>query len=316
MGKFLDTLGKIGSAVNPIVGLGLSLFNSLSNRKAQERANQQERQFALDMYNRQRSDALTDFQMQNAYNTPAAQMQRYKDAGLNPHLIYGQTPTASASVKSSTPGSFNPKISPMAVAADLSQYQDTALKAAQIDNLKTQNVIQQKTIELKALEIIGKDIQNKTGDFKLGKEQALLPLYVETQRALLNKILAETEQKEAQTSYVLTENERRTALTASNLALAAEKVLNLRKDRAKSDAEIRKINAQIEVIRKDKKLKELEINLREKGIQPGDPAWLRVLTQYLQNKSTFGGKVVQTPTPEKTPWMNPLKHIFGNFMTD
>lgn len=28
--------------------------------------------------------------MQNAYNTPEAQMQRYEDAGLNPHLIYGQ----------------------------------------------------------------------------------------------------------------------------------------------------------------------------------------------------------------------------------
>lgn len=28
---------------------------------------------------------------QNAYNTPAAQMARYKEAGLNPNLIYGQS---------------------------------------------------------------------------------------------------------------------------------------------------------------------------------------------------------------------------------
>lgn len=31
----------------------------------------------------------------NEYNSPAAQMQRYKDAGLNPNLIYGQQNTAS-----------------------------------------------------------------------------------------------------------------------------------------------------------------------------------------------------------------------------
>lgn len=33
--------------------------------------------------------------MQNAYNTPKAQMERFKEAGLNPNLIYGQTNTAS-----------------------------------------------------------------------------------------------------------------------------------------------------------------------------------------------------------------------------
>lgn len=42
-----------------------------------------ENQFNLDVWN-----------MQNAYNTPAAQMARYQDAGLNPNLIYGQSNTA------------------------------------------------------------------------------------------------------------------------------------------------------------------------------------------------------------------------------
>lgn len=41
---------------------------------------------------------------QNAYNTPKAQMQRFSDAGLNPHLIYGQTNTsAPISVPSQKP---------------------------------------------------------------------------------------------------------------------------------------------------------------------------------------------------------------------
>lgn len=37
--------------------------------------------------------ALWDYQ--NAYNTPAMQMQRYRDAGLNPNLIYGSGAAAS-----------------------------------------------------------------------------------------------------------------------------------------------------------------------------------------------------------------------------
>ena len=47
------------------------------------------------MYDRQRADALADWNMQNQYNSPAEQMKRYKEAGLSPHLIYGQTHTAS-----------------------------------------------------------------------------------------------------------------------------------------------------------------------------------------------------------------------------
>lgn len=45
---------------------------------------QQEQAFTLDMWN-----------LTNQYNSPAAQMQRYQDAGLNPNLIYSQQNTAS-----------------------------------------------------------------------------------------------------------------------------------------------------------------------------------------------------------------------------
>lgn len=45
---------------------------------------QQEQAFTLDMWN-----------LTNEYNSPAAQMQRYQDAGLNPNLIYGQQNTTS-----------------------------------------------------------------------------------------------------------------------------------------------------------------------------------------------------------------------------
>jgi hypothetical protein len=40
---------------------------------------------------RNRQNALSDWNRQNAFNAPAQQMQRFKEAGLNPNLIYKQT---------------------------------------------------------------------------------------------------------------------------------------------------------------------------------------------------------------------------------
>ena len=43
------------------------------------------------------------WRMTNEWNSPAAQMQRYQDAGLNPNLIYGQQNTAQAPASASAP---------------------------------------------------------------------------------------------------------------------------------------------------------------------------------------------------------------------
>lgn len=61
-----------------------------SQAALQIRLKELENQFNLDVWN-----------MQNEYNTPQAQMQRYLDAGLNPNLIYGQS-NMSGDVKSAT----------------------------------------------------------------------------------------------------------------------------------------------------------------------------------------------------------------------
>lgn len=42
-------------------------------------------------YQLQYEQSLDFWNRQNAYNHPAAQMRRFREAGLNPHLIYGQT---------------------------------------------------------------------------------------------------------------------------------------------------------------------------------------------------------------------------------
>ena len=89
VGKVLGNVGDIFKgdagilgAVNPTVligsalGMADTLYGAYANKKEASRA-------------REWQQYMVDYQ--NAYNTPAAQMLRYKEAGLNPNLIYGQS---------------------------------------------------------------------------------------------------------------------------------------------------------------------------------------------------------------------------------
>ena len=64
--------------------LGNSLFGSSEAKDNYKYQLQKQAEYNIGLWN-----------MQNAYNTPKAQMERFKEAGLNPNLIYGQTNTAS-----------------------------------------------------------------------------------------------------------------------------------------------------------------------------------------------------------------------------
>jgi hypothetical protein len=89
---FLALAGKaIGTAFSA-KNIGATL--SAANAGAQLLTNRAQKKSNLEMYDRQRADALADWNRQNQYNSPEAQMSRFKEAGLNPHLIYGQMTTA------------------------------------------------------------------------------------------------------------------------------------------------------------------------------------------------------------------------------
>ena len=67
----------------PVVGGVANAVSSFFTNQAQIKANKE-------AYERQRADSLADWNMQNKYNSPSQQMQRFKEAGLNPNLVYGQ----------------------------------------------------------------------------------------------------------------------------------------------------------------------------------------------------------------------------------
>lgn len=84
----------VGGAVAGVLGDAISSgFNQMNNNTAIDKYNQG--QLELAKYVADRNEGF--WNLQNEYNTPKKQMQRYIDAGLNPNLIYGQINNGNAS---------------------------------------------------------------------------------------------------------------------------------------------------------------------------------------------------------------------------
>lgn len=136
----------ISAAALAAIGMGASSGSSLLNSWMQKRtaerntnktiaANKELAQYAYKQDRRM-------WDMQNAYNDPKAQMSRLKSAGLNPHLVYG-TGTVTGNQSGATPTYNAPKVDyqyrPMELpTGQLSQFTDTMLGMAQVDNVKAQ----------------------------------------------------------------------------------------------------------------------------------------------------------------------------------
>lgn len=68
--------------------------------KAQQQENDKNRQYNLMLAKQQNQWNLDQWNRENAYNDPTAQMQRLRNAGLNPDLVYGSGSAANLSAPS------------------------------------------------------------------------------------------------------------------------------------------------------------------------------------------------------------------------
>lgn len=80
-------IGGIGGAAISAIG---SFFGNKSNRKQSAEAFERESKFAREERLAQQQWIEQMYERNNSYNSPAAQMQRLKEAGLNPDLMYSR----------------------------------------------------------------------------------------------------------------------------------------------------------------------------------------------------------------------------------
>lgn len=293
---------------------GSSVLGQGINAYAQGKMNKTTRKWNEKMYARQRADSLADWTMQNEYNSPQAQMARLKAAGLNPALVYqnGATHTAQAVRSSDTP-QWNPKAPQFdlgsAAVSGISAYYDSQIKDVTTDNLKAQNAVLVQEALLKAAQI-GATIAstNKTNfDTDLAKE--IRKYSVEAARLGVGKAAADLRRTEIGTDIDLARNEREAMMNSTSIQEAVhrmaairqsnlesqERILKSKLDREiKSKEEREKINHEIARIRQeisnmvmaqkssqlDQQLKQLDIDLKKKGLQPTDELWQRAIIRF------------------------------------
>ena len=101
----------LGAGISGLFGIGSSVLNAHNQNQANKynlqaqretnqanmAINQSQLDYAQKMYQDQVAQQWKMFNTTNAYNSPAAQKQRYLDAGLNPYMMMGSQPAASAS---------------------------------------------------------------------------------------------------------------------------------------------------------------------------------------------------------------------------
>lgn len=93
----LSIISSVGGAVSSIANL-FGVNSSLRKQiQAQRQENALNRQYNLMLARLQNKWNIDQWQRENDYNSPTAQMARYRAAGLNPNLIYGQQNTSASS---------------------------------------------------------------------------------------------------------------------------------------------------------------------------------------------------------------------------
>ena len=260
---------------------GAQLAGQGINALTQGNLNKKTRQYNQQMYNLQRQHSLQDWTMQNEYNSPQAQMQRLKMAGLNPNLVYGKgADNISGTVRSADSGSWNPQAPKFELGAaaqsGLSAYYDAQIKDQTLDNLKQQNTVLVNDAALKAAQ---------TSHYLQGVEGSKFDLGLKSELRSISLQAAAENLRKTQTDIdiSLRADERAAAQSAMSLTTAVENILSVREQRAKTVVEKEQIRRQIDNLKSDNQLKQLDLNLKRIGVQPGDNIIIRAAGQFLNS---------------------------------
>lgn len=292
------------------VAAAASLLGSGAQVYAQGKMNKKTRRWNEKMYGIQRADSISDWHMQNAYNSPEAQMSRYKEAGLNPNLIYGQSNEGGV-VRSSSPGSWHPE-SPIQgdeLRNVVSSGYDAAIQQAQLNNLKTQNASMVAEIAKTGQETANLATLGARSSLDLDKARATYDTSIAMAEASLRRVgvlnelgvsqtglnLLSLDQKKemfpiakkqgeqslanAKQLNVLRDaaNARAESSNVADLKIKAQSVLNMMRQNAKTNAEISNLYDIGGQIRRAKTLQDLDIYMKSAGFNWSDPVILRQL---------------------------------------
>lgn len=236
---------------------------------------------------------IANWQMQNEYNHPAKQMERLKEAGLNPNLIYGNG-TASTGLANDVGSVSHGNVGTVSGPSFGDMGMSTAAKTyIELSRLSKDNQLAQSQIDLQraqannlALDAIGKGINNRRSQVGYLQDIFKYELDKDTRDYLVKQMVAGVRNTEAQTeSYLQSVNESvarttnydsQTALNIANIELVQRKLnltdaetLAVYQGIKESAARIARIAAETEGKNLDNKFNQMSMDARIRAIEQG-----------------------------------------------
>lgn len=98
--SFMGIMDILGAGLGVVSSIGSMIGQNRAIRqqiKAQQEENQENREYNLMLARTQNQWNIEQWQRENDYNSPTAQMSRFRAAGLNPNLAYGQMSNGASS---------------------------------------------------------------------------------------------------------------------------------------------------------------------------------------------------------------------------
>lgn len=293
-------LAAIGAGVAAAGAIG-NIAGGFLDRKSQRDINQKNIDFAREnnaaqrLWERQQMEYqnkmnLDFWNMQNAYNNPAEQVKRMREAGLNPALLYGSAPSNTASDISAASGGASRPESPNLQAP---RYGDLGLGALQGALMQQMQFENQKRLTDAQIDNLTASA-NKTVAETPADTEAARKLKDEALKAGLFKL-----QKEGDNAAELYNlRKQQSSFNADNipkmLQKITEEIANITANREYTG--VKKHLAQKALLQADvqRALSKFQLQQLKDGINPNDPGWYKdvktgvkkILDRYIGDDST------------------------------
>lgn len=257
--------------------------SSSKNREAQQQMNQANIESAERINQSQIDWSREYFDKTNAYNTPTMQMQRFKEAGLNPHLIYGQGSTGNATQPSNPPMEV-PKGQAFTGSQDgiddlltgglnlAQQYVGMRKQQAEIDNVDAQTQVAMAQKE----NVDSQTVSNYTNSAKTSRELDLTNALFDSKVRQADANLRNTDTQTRKIEQEISSSKAGERLTNAQISEVAQKI-------KQSVEQIKLLQMQGRNADLDSTLKQLDIDLKKNGIQPTDGMLMRILSREFGN---------------------------------
>lgn len=288
--SFLSGLGSmLGSAISSATNVGIQKMVNDSNERIAQWANETNLQLAdkNNQANRELSEFayrqnLEQWNRENEYNSPIQQMQRYKDAGLNPNLIYGQQNLSASSPQLKYERQEAGHVAPYQrqapnVKLDLGDVFQSIMDFATYKNALRKSNAEADTAEYQAdiakyesmIKASDSEFRNEFNRANLSKTNEEISNLVESRKV----IMQDYENKKITHSQLIAETNR-----------INTQIESLKMQKNLYEAQIKKTNQDIQIGRHQNTIKENEANMSEAFYQV---QFLNQYYNYLNGKVTY-----------------------------